>query len=178
MPRLARVVIADVPHHITQRANGRRYILAEEAGRAVYLALLREYAALYELTVIGYCLMSNHIPLVAVPLRKNSMALAMKDTHGRYSSYWNARQATSGHAWQGRFYSCPLDEEHLWKALRYVELNPVRAGMVAEPQDYRWSSAAAHCGSAEPDPLLDMSLWRKHWNALTWRAFLGAGATP
>ena len=81
---------------------------------------------------------------------------------------------SSGHAWQGRFYSCPLDTAHLWRALRYAELNPVRAGLVDQPETYAWSSAAAHCGTALPDPILDMSFWQQNWNHSAWREFLRA----
>jgi len=79
--------------------------------------------------------------------------------------------------WQGRFYSCPLDTPHLWAALRYAELNPVRAGMVAQSEDYPWSSAAAHCGTAEPDALLEMNNWQQHWNHKSWREYLAAQTT-
>jgi putative transposase len=77
--------------------------------------------------------------------------------------------------WQGRFYSCPLDEKHLWEALRYVELNPVRAAMVEEPELWPWSSAAAHCGCASPEPVLEMERWSKRWSVQQWRSFLGEG---
>jgi len=77
--------------------------------------------------------------------------------------------------WQGRFYSCPLDETHLWAALRYVELNPVRAGMVSEAAEWRWSSAAAHCGSSAPEAVLEMERWRKRWTMAEWRQHLAAG---
>src|SRR3954470_5813597 len=100
--------------------------------------------------------MSNHVHLIAVPHTAVGMAQALKQAHGRYASYWNARQSSTGHVWQGRFYSCPLDETHLWEALRYVELNPVRAQMVEAAEAWRWSSAGAHYGLACPDPILDM----------------------
>ena len=77
--------------------------------------------------------------------------------------------------WQGRFYSCPLEETHLWAALRYVELNPVRAGMVSEAAEWRWSSAAAHCGSSAPEAVLEMERWRKRWTVAEWRQHLAAG---
>jgi putative transposase len=127
--RLARVIAVDVPHHVTQRGNARQFLLHSDAERLVYLDLLRYYSQLHSLSVLGYCLMSNHVHLVVIPHSKEALALAMKQTHGRYASYWNARRTSSGHAWQGRFYSCPLDSPHLWEALRYAELNPVRAGM-------------------------------------------------
>jgi putative transposase len=134
--------------------------------------LLREYSQLYGLTLLGYCLMSNHVHLIAVPHGANALAQSLKQAHGRYASYWNARQSSTGHVWQGRFYSCPLDESHLWAALRYVELNPVRAKMVASAELWRWSSAAAHCGLASPDPMLEMDRWRRRWTKSQWSQFL------
>lgn len=74
--------------------------------------------------------------------------------------------------WQGRYYSCPLDEPHLWEALRYTELNPVRAGLVAESESWIWSSAAAHCASAPNPSWLALEQWQAHWTAESWRAFL------
>jgi REP-associated tyrosine transposase len=177
MARLARVVAVDVAHHVTQRGNARQYILSSDAERMVYLDLLRQAVQLYPLSLIGYCLMSNHVHLVIIPGKPDALALALKRAHGQYASYWNASHASSGHAWQGRFYSCPLDPTHLWEALRYAELNPVRAGLVAEPQAWKWSSAAAHCGMAEPDICLATEPWRQHWSASTWRMFLGEEET-
>jgi putative transposase len=172
MARLPRVVIVDVPHHVTQRGNARQVILAGDADRATYLELLRDYSQLYALSVLGYCLMSNHVHLIAVPQTSQALAQRLKQAHGRYAAYWNAQQSSTGHVWQGRFYSCPLGESHVWAALRYVELNPVRAGMVATPERWRWSSAATHCGLADPDPLLEMERWRKRWTASEWRGFI------
>ena len=172
MARLPRVVVVDVPHHVTQRRNARQVILGSDADRITYLELLCEYAQLYGLGLLGYCVMSNHVHLIAVPHAPEAMAHALKQAHGRYASYWNARQSSTGHVWQGRFYSCPLDEAHLWQALRYVELNPVRAGMVEAAEAWRWSSAAAHCGLASPDPILEMERWRQRWTASEWRQFL------
>jgi putative transposase len=142
MARLPRVVIADVPHHVTQRGNARQVILASDAERLTYLELLREYSQLYALSLLGYCLMSNHVHLIAIPQTPQALSQSLKQAHGRYAAYWNAQHSSTGHMWQGRFYSCPLDESHLWAALRYVELNPVRAGMVAKPEQWKWSSAA------------------------------------
>jgi putative transposase len=172
MARLPRVVVADVPHHVTQRGNARQVILASNADRVTYLELLREYSQLYGLSVLGYCLMSNHVHLIAVPQTIEALAQSLKQAHGRYATYWNAQQSSTGHVWQGRFYSCPLDESHLWKALRYVELNPVRAGMVATAEQWKWSSAAAHSGGASPDPTLELERWRKRWTAAEWREFI------
>ncbi len=178
MARLPRVVIADVPHHVTQRGNARQVIFGGDPDRLAYLELLRQHCALYRLSLLGYCLMSNHVHLIVIPRTAHSLAQALKHTHGRYAAYWNARQSSSGHVWQGRFYSCPLDDSHLWTALRYVELNPVRAGMADAAAQWRWSSAAAHCGASFIDPLLEMELWRKRWTAAEWRSYLAAGESP
>lgn len=172
MARFPRVVVVNVPHHVTQRGNARQIILASEADRRIYLSLLRNYAKLYRLSLLGYCLMSNHVHLIAIPHTEAALSHCLKQVHGRYACYWNGQQSSTGHVWQGRFYSCPLDEAHLWKALRYVELNPVRARMVARPEQWPWSSAAAHCGFAGPDTMLEMEHWRKRWTAGEWHAFL------
>ena len=143
MARLPRVVIADVPHHVTQRGNARQVILGDDADRSAYLELLRQYCELYSLSLLGYCLIPNHVHLIVIPRTSEALWQTLKQTHGRYAWYWNARWSSTGHVWQGRFYSCPLDDSHLWAALRYVEVNPVRAGMVSAAQQWPWSSAPA-----------------------------------
>ncbi|HVI07348.1 MAG TPA: transposase [Candidatus Binatia bacterium] len=174
MARFARVVMPEVPHHVTQRGNARQRIFAADTDRATYLALLRQYSQLYRLSVLGYCLMSNHVHLIVVPGTSQALSQTLKLTHGRYAAYWNARISSSGHVWQGRFYSCPLDQPHLWAALRYVELNPVRAAIVKSAEQWRWSTAAVHCGGL-PDPLVKMEEFTRRWAASEWRAQLQAG---
>ena len=175
MARLPRVVVTQIPHHITQRGNARRFILDRDADREVYLELLREDMECCKVTLLGFCLMSNHVHLIMVPGKADGLALALKHTHGRYASYWNAAHGSSGHVWQGRFYSCPLDQTHLWEAMRYTELNPVRAALVTDAGSWPWSSAAVHCGKTADDGFLDMGPWRHHWSADTWHAYLAAG---
>ena len=177
MARFARVIALDVPHHVTQRGNARQFILASDAERIVYLDLLRHYSSLHRLSLLGYCLMSNHVHLIVIPRQMDSLAAALKNTHGRYAVYWNAQHKSSGHVWQGRFYSCPLDLPHLWAALRYVELNPLRAGLAATPESYTCSSAAAHCGAADADASLEMEMWNECWTAAAWRKHLAAGTS-
>ena len=172
MARLPRVVIVDVAHHVTQRGNARQLVFDCDADRITYLELLREYAELHRLSLLGYCLMSNHVHLIVVPRTAGAMAQSLKLTHGRYASYWNTRGGSSGHVWQGRFYSCPLDDGHLWKALRYVELNPVRAGLVAAPEQWRWSSAKAHLSFGDSVPTLELDAWGNRWTAAEWREYL------
>jgi putative transposase len=172
MARLPRVVVVDVAHHITQRGNARQAIFEHDGDRVTYLELLQEYSQMHRLSLLGYCLMSNHVHLIGVPRSAESLAQSLKQAHGRYASYWNARGRSSGHVWQGRFYSCPLDDAHLWQALRYVELNPVRAGLAVAPEQWRWSSVRAHVGSFGSDPLLEMDTWRRRWTVSEWRDYL------
>jgi putative transposase len=95
--------------------------------------------------------------------------------HGRYAIYWNAVHQSSGHAWQGRYYSCPLDLVHLWEALRYTEVKPVHAGLTSEVEVWGWSSAAARCGAEARNEILDLEVRRKSWIASAWRQYLAAG---
>jgi putative transposase len=175
MARLARVLSTDLPFHITQRGNARQFVFESDDDHLVYLDLLRTGCRLHDLSVVGYCVMSNHVHLIALPRRPESLPLALKLAHGRYASYFNARHGSSGHVWQGRYYSCPLDTSHLWAALRYTELNPVRAGLVACAEDYRWSSAGAHCGRAAIDAWLDTETFAATWTQARWRDYLGDG---
>ena len=177
MARLPRVVVAGVAHHVTQRGNARQFLLATDSERMVYLDLLRQAVRVEGVSVVGYCLMSNHVHLVAIPRRAEALAVVLKQTHGRYAAYWNAAHTSSGHVWQGRFYSCPLEEAHRWQALRYAEGNPVRAKMAAEAAAWPWSSAAAHCGTGTPAACLDLEPWGRRWSAASWRDFLEEGET-
>jgi len=177
MARFARVIAVEVAHHVTQRGNARQFLLNSDADREVYLSLLRESIAEHPVSLIGYCLMSNHVHLVMVPRQADALAKSLKRAHGRYAGYWNAKYCSSGHVWQGRYYSCPLDRPHLWEALRYTELNPVRAGLVSEARGWAWSSAAVHCGAAAADGWLAMEEWRERWDVSSWSAYLAAGET-
>lgn len=146
MPRTARLVVEHVPYHITQRGNRRQNVFFTDDDRRQYLAWLRDYSERYDLELLAYCLMSNHVHLVAIPHRLQSIARVLQTLHMRHSQSVNASQGWSGHLWQGRFFSTALDDAHLWAAVRYTELNPVRAGIVESAQDYPWSSAAFHLG--------------------------------
>jgi putative transposase len=174
MARFPRVVATGAAHHITQRGNARRDVFFTDSDRRIYLDLLGDACRLHRLDLHGYCLMPNHVHLIAVPERPDSLPLAMKAVHGRYASYLNARQIATGHVWQGRYYSCPLDQYHLWEALRYTELNPVRAGMIERAEDYHWSSAASHCRPHDGDTLIQYDLWWTRFTAASWREFLQA----
>jgi putative transposase len=172
MVRLARVVAIDVAHHITQRGNARRFILERDTERAVYLDLLQQGIERHGVELIGYCIMSNHVHLVAAPANKDSLARSLKQVHGRFASYWNARNRSRDHVWQGRYYSWPLDDQYLWEALRYVELNPLRASIATSPESWHWSSAAAHCGTAAPQCWLYLDRWHTCWTTTARQAYL------
>ena len=169
MPRIARVVVPGLPHHVTQRGNRRADVFFSDEDRRKYLALVGEYAGTYGLAIWAYCLMTNHVHFVAVPETEDALGKAFRDAHQAYSSWLNRKMGESGHLWQGRFFSCVLDDPHLWTAARYVERNPVRAKLVRRAERWKWSSAAAHCGLRE-DPLLspiDMP-----WPVPDWATYL------
>ena len=172
MPRTARIAIVDEPHHITQRGNNRQGVFFVDDDRRVYLSILKEQSEKYGLEVLGWCLMTNHIHLIARPKTEESLAKALGRTHLRYTQYVNYLHKRSGHLWQNRFFSCPLGREHFWKALRYIEQNPVRAKMVRRAWRYEWSSAAAHLSGDDPSELLNMSYWKKISSQMDWRQVL------
>jgi putative transposase len=172
MPRLARLVVPGLLHHITQRGNNRGTVFFAEQDYLAYLAFLKEEAQRFRLRVASYCLMPNHIHLVAIPETEPALALAVGRTHWRYAQHSNRVHGRSGHLWQNRFSSCPLDARHGWLALRYVEHNPVRAGLAQRAWEYRWSSAAAHVGEPDASGALDMELWRDYGGAAEWREAL------
>lgn len=176
MPRIARFVSAGLPHHVTQRGNRREQVFFSDADRQTYLALLREYTLKHEVAVLAYCLMTNHVHLVLIPATRNALALSLRRVHTRYAQRINRAMEWKGHLWQGRFFASVLDENHCWAAIKYVECNPVRAGMVRKAEDYPWSSASAHCGSHR-DPVLTVDhKWHRQVESIgNWSAWLAEG---
>ena len=172
MPRVARIVIPGIPHHITQRGNNRQDTFFVDDDRRRYLAILKEQSKKFGLPISGYCLMTNHVHLIATPVDEDSLALAIGRTNLIYSQYVNRLHGRSGHLWQNRFFSCALDDHHFITALAYVERNPVRAVMTRKATDYPWSSARAHLGKADASGLLDQLEWSKVPEAAEWRAWL------
>ncbi len=154
MARIARAVAAGFPHHITQRGNYRQTVFKSDKDYRIYLDWLATYANKYSVRIWAYCLMRNHVHFIAVPVLPDSFSKAFNTLHMRYSQSINKRAKTAGHLWQGRFFSCALDEKHLFAAVRYVENNPVRIGIVKRAEDYDWSSAKAHIRKTE-DAILD-----------------------
>ena len=144
MARIARFVAPGLPHHVTQRGNRRERVFFGDEDFSLYLDLLKEACGREGVGVWAYCLMPNHVHLILTPQTPEGLGRALGKTHRRYSAYINARLRVTGHLFQSRFGSVAMDEDHLMAAARYVALNPVRAHLVARPQDWRWSSARAH----------------------------------
>ena len=144
MARLARVVVPDVPHHVTQRGNRRQQTFFSDADYHVYREQLASSCAMAGVSVWAWCLMPNHVHLILVPETVDGLRAALADAHRRYSRLVNFREGWRGYLWQGRFASVVMDEAHLATAARYVEMNPVRAGLVTRAEDWPWSSARAH----------------------------------
>ena len=160
MARMARVVVEGVPHHITQRGNNRQDVFLRDEDRRFYLKTLSERCRQHGVRLLGYCLMTNHVHLAALPAAAKSLALGIGQTHWRYAQQFNRRYGRSGHLWQNRFYSCPLGPSHLVSALAYVDLNPVRAGLVGAPLQYPWSSTATHVEGRDPQQIIDLTSWK------------------
>lgn len=159
MPRIARVVATGVPHHVTQRGNNRCQVFFDDDDRRFYLWTLAQYRRKYEVEVWGYCLMENHVHVLAVPGREDSLARCFAGTNLMYTQRVNRKQNRSGRLWQNRFFSCPVDkDEYLWPVLRYIDRNPVRVGLVRQAWEYDWSSARHHVGG-DPDPMLNEPGW-------------------
>jgi len=147
MSRKSRVVAPGFAHHITQRGNRQSDVFRDQDDRLQYLKLLRQNSTRCGMWIWAYALMTNHIHAIVVPHSPTALSETFRNTHSAYGSWFNWKYRCSGHLWQGRFYSCVLDEGHLGSAVRYVERNPVRAGIVDRAEDYPWSSARAHvCG--------------------------------
>ncbi len=168
MPQIARLVVPDIPHHITQRGNRKQRVFFSDTDKSLYLRLLLESSSEVGLRWLAYCLMDNHVHLVGIPKDKDDFAGALGETHRKYSTIINIREKWKGHLWQGRYGSCPLDDIHLHAAVRYVERNPVRARLVEKAEEYPWSSARSHlllCDDpllAETKGYLDFGDWNKY----------------
>jgi putative transposase len=155
MPRLARIVVPECPHHVTQRGNRRERVFFEPGDYKFYRSLLAEACAGTGTKVWAYCLMPNHVHLILVPQDIDGLRSTFAEAHRRYTNFINRRQGWTGHLWQGRFGSVAMDEDHLASAVLYVSLNPVRAGLVRRAEEWPWSSVRAHL-AGEDDGLVDV----------------------
>jgi putative transposase len=160
MTRIARVVVPGLPHHVTQRGNRQAQVLFEDSDRRFYLKLVSEAARAASVEIWAYCLMPNHVHFIVVPGDEDGLRKTFAEAHRRYTAWINHRNGWTGHLWQGRFASTVMDEHHLLNAVRYVALNPVRAGLAAKASEWPWSSAQAHLAGSDDGvvtvrPMLD-----------------------
>jgi len=174
MARIARVVVPKYPHHVTQRGVRSMSIFQSDADRLAYLQFLSEETKRFGVEILVWCLMTNHVHFIAVPKREDSLARAFGEGHRRYTRMKNFTEGVRGYLFQGRFSSCVLDERHLLAAAAYVELNPVRVGMVKRAWAYPWSSAAFHVGRRNTDLLVEdrtlrglVENWMEYLNSAT-----------
>lgn len=144
MARMARLVVPHYPHHVTQRGNRRQKVFFDDSDYVLYTHLLADACRKSATQVLAYCLMPNHVHFVMVPQAEDGLRATFGEAHRRYTRHINFREGWQGHLWQERFHSTVMDEPHLRAAVRYVELNPVRAGLCAYPWQWQWSSAMAH----------------------------------
>ena len=142
---MARVVIPGYPHHVTQRGVRSMDIFFTDECRKAYLQFMKEQCARHGLHILSYCLMSNHVHFVVVPETEKCLSRAIGEAHRLYTRMVNFRDGVRGYLFQGRFFSCPLDQRYLLACVRYIERNPVRViDGIKQSWDYPWSSARYH----------------------------------
>ncbi len=149
MARMKRVVVPGYSHHVTQRGNRRQKTFFCADDYQYYLELMARATRASGTEVWAYCLMPNHIHMIMVPTAEDGLRASLGEAHRRYTRQVNFRENWRGHLWQERFHSFPMDENYLLAAVRYVELNPVKAKLCRLAQDWRWSSAAAHLAGVD-----------------------------
>ena len=155
MGRIARIVVPDVPHHIIQRGNRSQQVFFNDNDKLFYLKLASEFAQKEKMDIWAYCLMDNHVHMIVVPHTEQSLANVFCNVHCKYTRRINSRYDWKGFLWQGRFISFPMDDRYTFSAVRYVERNPVRAGIVCKAEDYQWSSAFYHVSGIKNEFLLN-----------------------
>jgi REP-associated tyrosine transposase len=155
MARLSRIVIPDIPHHVTQRGNRRQKLFSEPGDYALYRDLLAERCEKNGVCCWAYCLMPNHVHLILAPATRDGLSRAVGEAHRRYTAFVNARARVTGHLFQGRFGCVAMDEPHMLNAVRYLAFNPVRARLCATPGEWEWSSVRAHLRRRD-DALVDV----------------------
>ncbi|MBN1622647.1 MAG: transposase [Endomicrobiales bacterium] len=172
MARISRLIAVGLPHHITQRGNNKQKIFIDDSDRKYYISLVNLYCNKYNLPILVFCLMNNHVHFIAVPSDEHSIAKVFSTVHMRYAQYFNKKSYASGHLWQGRFYSCILDYSHLIIAARYIERNPVRASLAKNPWDWEWSSAGEHVGYSKSKIKLGDLFEYADMSTSTWREYI------
>jgi putative transposase len=172
MARRPRIVIPGWVHHVTQRGNHQQNVFFSAHDRIVYLQLIEKYFPKWGLQLIGHNLMDNHIHLAVIPEKKYSLCNGVAQLHHDFALWQNIQHHRTGHLWQNRFYSCPVEEDRIWEVLGYIELNPVRARMVEHAWEWEWSSAQAHVTGLDTSGLLNMGFWQKAFTPTGWKEYL------
>jgi len=150
--------VPGMPHHVVQRGNNKGEIFFNDEDRAVYLFLLKTYSEKWSSAILCYCLMPNHVHLLVKPSSEGCLQKMMQGLTLCYTQHVNRKYRRTGRLWESRYHSCTVDQvAYLWEVARYIEQNPVRAGIARNPQDYRYSSAPAHFGLTY-DPILGEEL--------------------
>lgn len=150
MPRQARLVVPGVALHVIQRGNNRQTCFRSDNDFLLYLLHLRELTSKHGCAIHAYCLMTNHVHLLVTPSAEHALALLMRDLGQRYVQYFNRAYGRTGTLWEGRYRSCITESvSYVLACYRYIELNPVRAGLADSPGRYAWSSYRANSGNGE-----------------------------
>lgn len=170
MARLARSTVIGYPHQVTQRGNYEQTVFETDADFQLYLGWLRECATRYSVEIWAYCLMRNHVHFICVPHAEEALAHAFNNLHMRYAQYFHGKKGVTGHLWKGRFLSCMLDDRSVFEEVRFIENDPVRAGLVERAEDYPWSSARHHVLEAPDLVVMDGCFLRGEIR--DWRAYL------
>lgn len=171
MPRPNRIHLPGIAHHVTQRGNQRNQVFFQPEDYSLYVSLLRRHARQAGVSISAYCLMPNHVHLVATPSSSGSLGPFMQRLQSDYSRWLNLKLDRSGHTWQSRYYAAALDERHFWAAMAYVEQNPRRAGLVESAGQWLWSSARAHLVDCDEN-WLDFATWRNCTSPAFWQSAL------
>ena len=167
MPRGSRIVYPDTPHHIVQRGCRKQDLFFEESDYRIYLEILGVFSRKYNVEIWCYCLMKNHIHLIAFPRDTKSLSKTIGEAHQKYAAYLNKKMEWKGHVWEYRFYSQPMDEIHLFRTVRYILKNSVDAGLVEKAENYDWSNAKSLLTKQETNFLGCLKLldYMKDWTS-------------
>ena len=169
MGRRRRTTIPNLPYHITHRGNHREAILGDDDSRAMYMSIMRRWQIQTRIRVAAFVLMPNHVHAICESPTESALSSWIRNGHREFSAWLNTRRGTTGHNWEGRFFSVIMDPQHCLNALRYVEQNPVAAGLAKHPWDWHWSSAAHHCGLGPKPEIVDVDLRPAGTTPKAWR---------
>jgi putative transposase len=176
MPRRQRLVIPNAAHHFLQSGNGNTVLFPGDADCRIFLEILANYAGRYGLTITGYCLLKQRYHLIGVPARQDSASRVFACVHADYSRYFHLAHNATGHVWQSRYYSAPLDDANCWRAVAWVERTAVASGFVRTAEYYPWSSAGARLGLIPVPKWLELEPWQRVWSREQWRTALHDGS--